>query len=71
MVEFPITLNSHLVGLVDIRCIDVSRSISKSIGENIGNTFRKKYWWEYWQYFSNKVSVSVILSKSIVNNPDL
>ena len=39
MVKFPITLNSSLVGLVNIRCIDVSRSISKSIGESIGNIF--------------------------------
>ena len=39
MVKFLITLNSYLVGLVDIRCIDVSRSIDKSIGESIGNTF--------------------------------
>ena len=35
MVKCPITLNSYFIGLVDIRCIDVSRSIDKSIG----NTF--------------------------------
>ena len=39
MIKFPINLNSYLAGLVDIRCIDVSRSISKSIGDSIGNTF--------------------------------
>ena len=39
MVKFPIALNAHLVGLIDIRCIDVSRSIGKSIGESIGSTF--------------------------------
>ena len=39
MVKFPITLNSYLVGLVDIRCNDVSRNIGKSIGLSIGNTF--------------------------------
>ena len=33
---------------------------------------KKKYWWKYWQYFSNEVSVSIstILTKSIVNNPN-
>ena len=39
MVKVPITLNSFLVGLVDIRCIDVSRSKGKSIGDIIGNIF--------------------------------
>ena len=39
MAKFLITLNSYLVGLVDIQCIDVGRSISKSIGKSIGNTF--------------------------------
>ena len=39
MIKFPIILNSYLVGLVDIRCIDVSRSIGKSTGKSIGNTF--------------------------------
>ena len=34
---------------------------------------QKKYWWKYWQYFSNEelVSVLAILSKSIVNNPNI
>ena len=63
MIKFPVTLNSYLVGLVDIWCNDVSRNIGKIIGESIGNTFKKsiggsigntflmkyKYW--YWQYF--------------------
>ena len=39
MVKFPIALSSYLVGFVDIRCIDVSRSIGESIDESIGNTF--------------------------------
>ena len=39
MVKFPIALNSHLEGLVNIRCINVSRSIGKSIDKSIGNTF--------------------------------
>ena len=39
MVKFPITLNPDLIGLVDKRCIDVSRSIGKSIVESIGNIF--------------------------------
>ena len=39
MVEFPITLNFYLVGLVNIRYIDVSRSLGKSIGESVDNTF--------------------------------
>ena len=42
MVKFLNTLNSYLVGLVDIQCINVSRSISKSIGKNFGNTFLKE-----------------------------
>ena len=38
MVKFPITLNSYfIVGLVDLSCINVSRSIGKSIGEGFGN----------------------------------
>ena len=39
MIKFPITLNSYLVGLVYILCIDISRSIGKSIDESIDNTF--------------------------------
>ena len=39
MVKFPITLNSYLVDLVDIRCMDVNRSFGENIGESIGNTF--------------------------------
>ena len=61
MVEFPITLNSYLVGLVDIRCIDVRRSISKSIGESIGNTFLMKYRYWYWQYFV-KVLLTILMA---------
>ena len=39
MVKFLIILHSYLVGLVDIQCIDVSRSIGTSNRESIGNTF--------------------------------
>ena len=61
MVKFPIALNSYLIGLVDIRYIDVNKSIGKSIDESIGNTF-----------LMTEVSLSIlaIFSKSIVNNPD-
>ena len=48
MVKFPITLNSHLVGLVDILCNDVSRSIGKIIGGSIGNTVLIQYRYRYW-----------------------
>ena len=36
MVKVPIAMNSYLLGLVDMRCFDVSISIGKSIGESRG-----------------------------------
>ena len=60
MVEFPVTLNSYSVGLVNIYYVMMlAEVLVKVLVKVLAILAKKKYWWKYWQYFSYEVLISV------------